>query len=53
VLEITTGEYGDHIEALVTAIQNGKCTDWRRRQTDTSSFSYHGKPASHPWINIM
>jgi len=52
VLEITTGEYGDHIEALVAAIQNGKCTDWRRRQTDRSSFSYHGlmTPVSMPRI---
>jgi len=53
VLEISTGEYGDHIEALVAAIQNGKCNDWRRRQRDRNSFSYHGKPASYPWINIM
>jgi len=53
VLEISAGDYGDHNEALVAAIQNGKCNDWRRRQTDRSSFSYHGKPASYPWVNIM
>jgi hypothetical protein len=53
VLEISTGDYGDHNEALVAAIQNGKCNDWRRRQMDRSSFSYQGKPASYPLNSIM
>ncbi|XP_023702626.1 ATP-binding cassette sub-family G member 4 isoform X2 [Cryptotermes secundus] len=42
VLEVSTGEYGDHNGALVAAIKNGKCNDWRRRQPERSSFSYHG-----------
>ncbi|XP_069705051.1 ATP-binding cassette sub-family G member 4-like [Periplaneta americana] len=42
VLEISTGDYGDHNGALVEAIQNGKCNDWRRRQTERSSFSHVG-----------
>jgi hypothetical protein len=43
VLEVSTGDYGDHNGALVAAIINGKCNDWRRRQTERSSFSYLGK----------
>lgn len=42
VLEVSTGDYGDHNGALVAAIQNGKCNDWRRRQTERNSFSYLG-----------
>ncbi|KAJ9584324.1 hypothetical protein L9F63_021324, partial [Diploptera punctata] len=39
VLEISTGDYGGHNEALMAAIQNGKCNDWRRRQSERSSYS--------------
>ncbi|PSN40866.1 ATP-binding cassette sub-family G member 4 [Blattella germanica] len=46
VLEVSTGDYGDHNEALVGAIQNGKCNDWRRRQTERSSFSHIAALAS-------
>ena len=43
VLEVSTGDYGDHKEALVGAIQNGKCNDWRRRQAERSSYSNIGE----------
>jgi hypothetical protein len=50
VLEVSTGEYGDHNGALVAAIKNGKCNDWRRRQAERSSFSYLGKTVNKLYI---
>jgi hypothetical protein len=53
VLEVSTGDYGDHNGALVAAIQNGKCNDWRRRQTERSSFSYLGKTMNKLYISLV
>ncbi|XP_013142748.1 PREDICTED: ATP-binding cassette sub-family G member 1-like [Papilio polytes] len=34
VIEVSSGEYGCHVERMVTAVDNGRCQRWREHQVE-------------------
>ncbi|XP_045534774.1 ATP-binding cassette sub-family G member 1 [Papilio machaon] len=34
VIEVSSGEYGSHVERMVTAVENGRCQRWREHQVE-------------------